>query len=510
MGGATTRHIRSLCFDPICGMAVLSFNEFAKQLVRLRLVDADEFQQCLNGLPAAVKTTDGLLDALERRSLLTSYQISKLRKGETSGLVLGNARLLYRNGSGSFARVFRAVTLDSGEMIGVKVLRKRWTEDSQALAQFHREAELVKPLRHANIVPIHEVGVSEGHHFFTMEFIVGGNLSDMIKIRRLVEPIEATRLALGIAEGLRYALAKGISHRDLKKSNVLMTIDGEAKLVDFGLAADAALQSGSSKKRAQRSLDYATLEDNTGAPPNDPRSDLYFLGTIYYELLTGVPPVPRAKTREERQQFSRHWNAKPIQTVKLGLPSHVVELVNRLMHLSPGSRHQTPTEAANELRHVLEQLVTADAAGVDAGRDPDDSPSPVVEDSGPTVMFVEKRPEQQQLLRDFFSERGFRVLLLGDLQRALNRLESAPPDCVVLMGGSVGSEILTGFTESIQRSRGRSVVQIAVLAKEQAAWKRRLELNVSETARVMGHPIVLGDLQREIEAALAARNGATQ
>ena len=486
-------------------MAALSFNEFAKQLVRLRLVEIDELQQCLSGLPAALKTTDGLLDALERRSLLTTYQTNKLRKSETDGLVLGNSKLLYRNGSGSFARVFRAVSLDSGDMVGVKVLRKRWTDDPEAVAQFHREAKLLKPLVHPNIVPIFEIGAEADWHFFTMEFIVGGNLADMIKIRGALEPADATRVTLGIAEGLKYALAKGISHRDLKKSNVLLATNGQAKLVDFGLAADEALQPGGKKKRAQRSLDYATLEDNTGAPPNDPRSDLYFLGTIYFELLAGVPPYPRARTREERQQFNRHWNAKPIESIMPGLPHSVAEVVNRLMHLNPGSRYQRPEEAVNELRQTLETLGTSS----DDERYPsEDAPSKIVEDSEPTVMFVENRPEQQQLLREFFTSRGFRVLLLGDLQRALNRLESSPPDCLVMMGGSIGAELLSGFTESIKRVQGRPIAQVAVLSKEQSGWLGRLETSVSDTARVLGHPIVLGDLKREIEDALAARNGA--
>ena len=486
-------------------MAALSFNEFAKQLVRLRLVDSDELQQGLSALPTAQKTADALLDALERRSLLTTYQTNKLRKGESSGLVLGNSKLLYRNGSGSFARVFRAVSLDSDEMVGVKVLRQRWADDPEALAQFHREARLVKPLKHPNIVPIYEIGAEADWHFFTMEFIVGGNLSDMIKIRGTLEPAEATRVALDIAEGLRYALAKGISHRDLKSSNVLLTTDGQAKLVDFGLAADEALQPGGKKKRAQRSVDYATVEDNTGAPANDPRSDLYFLGTIYFELLTGVPPYPRARTREEREQFSRHWNAKPIDTVKPHLPNDIVEIVNRLMHLNPGSRYQGPEEAANELRHALEKLETHTLNRSPAS---EDASSTIVDDSEPTVMFVERRPEQQLLLREFFTSRGFRVLLMSDLQRALNRLESSPPDCLVLMGGSVGAEILSGFTESIQRTQGRPIAQVAVLSKEQTGWLGRLETSVSDTARVLGHPIVLGDLKREIEEALAARNRA--
>ncbi len=488
-------------------MADLSLNEFAKQLVQLQLIETGQLRQCIEELPASLQTPAGAIDALERRGLLTTYQTNKLRKGTTDGLVLGDAKLLYRNGSGSFARVFRAVSLKTGDMLGVKVLRQRWADDPEAIAQFHREAKLLKPLRHPNIVPIFEIGAEGDYHFFTMEFVVGGNLGDMMKIRGDLTPADATRCACGIAQGLKYALTKGLSHRDLKKTNVLLATDGQAKLVDFGLAADEALQPGGKKKRAARSLDYATLEDNTGAPPNDPRSDLYFLGAIYYELLAGTSPFSKAKTREERQQFSRYWNAKPLNTVKPGLPSYVIDAVDRLMHLTPDARHQTPDEVVGELNHVLERL--GEKPGAPEAASPD-APSAINEDEEPTVMFVENRPEQQQLLRDFFTSRGFRVLLLGDLQRAINRLASSPPDCLVMMGGSIGSEILTGFKESIRRSQGRPVAHIAVLSKDQTAWKKRLDPSVTETARVMTHPIVLGDLRREIEDALSARHGVTQ
>ncbi len=492
-------------------MAALSLNEFCKQLVRLRLVDSDELHRCLDDLLASQKSIDGVLDSLERSGLLTTYQTNKLRKGETTGLVLGNAKLMYRNGSGSFARVFRAVTLETGDMVGVKLLRQRWAEDPAAVAQFHREASLVKPLRHPNIVPIYEVGAEGNHHFFTMEFIVGGNLGDMAKIRGAIKPIDATRITFEIADGLRYASTKGLTHRDLKKTNVLMTTDGRAKLIDFGLAADEALQTGGRKKQAARSLDYATLEDNTGAPPNDPRSDLYFLGVIYYELLTGESPFSKARTREERKEFSRYRNAKPIDLIKTGVPFFVAETVDRLMDLVPDRRFQTPEQACGELSRVLDRLREMQSEPTDDNVDTShDSPSDLSKDTGPTLLFVENRPTQQELIRDFFTSRGFRVLLVSDLQRALNRLGSSPPDCLVMMGGAVGSELVTGFEESLRRTEGRPFALIAVLSKDQSTWTHQLEAHVSETARVMAHPIVLGDLNREIETALAARDGVSE
>ena len=478
-------------------MSSLSLNEYAKLLGRLRLVDSNDLQLCLDGLPQAARNTEGLSVALQRQNLLTSFQVNKLEKGDTSGLVLGDAKLLYRSGSGTFARVYRAVSIDTGEMLGVKVLRQRWAVDPNAVTQFHREAELIKPLKHPNIVPIYDVSVTGEHHYFTMEFVVGGNLKDISKARGKISYLEATRMARDIAEGLRYALTKGTPHRDLKRTNVLLGTDGRGQLVDFGLAADEALNPGNQKKKkAQRSLDYATLEDGSGAPPNDPRSDLYFLGTIYFELLSGQHPYPRAKSREERQQFSRYWNAQPITTIDSHVPAFVVDIVEKLMHLNAEFRYQSAEEALVDLKHALEQLETDSS-------DADKTDNVKKDDHETTLMFVEQRPDQQKLVRDFFTSRGFRVLLVSDMQRALNRLKTAPPDCLVLMGGSVGKQIIEGFKTAAAQSQGRPPAIIAVLSKEQTGWKGRLDDSLSPTARVVTHPIILGDLRKAIEEAVA-------
>lgn len=482
-------------------MSSLSLNEYAKLLGRLRLVDSNDLQLCLDGLPQAARNTEGLSAALQRQNLLTSFQVNKLEKGDTSGLVLGDAKLLYRNGSGTFARVYRAVSIDTGEMLGVKVLRQRWAVDPEAVAQFHREAELIKPLKHPNIVPIYDVSVTGEHHYFTMEFVVGGNLKDISKARGKISYLEATRMARDIAEGLRYALTKGTSHRDLKRTNVLLGTDGRGQLVDFGLAADGALNPGNQKKKkAQRSLDYATLEDGSGAPANDHRSDLYFLGTIYFELLSGQHPYPRAKTREERVQFSRYWNAKPITTIDPHLPAFVVDIVEKLMHLNADFRYQSPEEALIDLNAALEQLAIDTGDRATTENVPDD-------DRKTTLMFVEHRTDQQKLVRDFFAGRGFRVLLVSDMQRALNRLKTSPPDCLVLMGGSVGQQVVEGFKSASEQITTRPVAIIAVLSKEQTGWEQRLDDSLSPTARVVTHPIVLGDLRRTIEEAVAHGSG---
>lgn len=176
------------------------------------------------------------LQILERRQLLTPLQTGRMLKGEIDGLVLGRYKLLYRNASGSFARVFRAASLDDNRVVALKLLRERWADDPRTVASFEREARICQKFIHPNIVPIYDIGNEGRFHYFTMEFVEGGNLRDFMKIRRTLSPVEATRCTLEICLGLEYALQMGASHRDLKLTNVLMSSTGVAKLVDFGLA----------------------------------------------------------------------------------------------------------------------------------------------------------------------------------------------------------------------------------------------------------------------------------
>ena len=151
-------------------------------------------------------------------------------------------------------------------------------------------------------MPIYEV-VSQGDNpFLVMDFVEGRNLREFIKIRKKFEPAEATRLMIDVAAGLSYAFERGICHRDLKMSNILVSSRGQAKLVDFGLAGGEATDDDPEAANP-RTIDYAGLERATGVRKDDPRSDIYFLGCIYYHLLTGVPPI--AETRDRTQRLSQ-------------------------------------------------------------------------------------------------------------------------------------------------------------------------------------------------------------
>ena len=185
-------------------------DELGRLLVRLQLLTSHQVDDALAEIGTRHADPEDLIRILERRHLLTSYQTSQIRRDETDALILGGCKLLYRNASGSFARVYRAESIADGRMLGLKLLRQRWANDATTVSQFHREAELCKRLLHKNIVPIYDVGRQGNYHYFTMEFVEGGNLKDFINIRKKLAPEEALRYVLDMAEGLECALRQGI------------------------------------------------------------------------------------------------------------------------------------------------------------------------------------------------------------------------------------------------------------------------------------------------------------
>ena len=229
--------------------------QIAQRAFDLDLIDEQQLRELWGEIGTGIVDVDQFKQTLQGRGLLTNFQLKRLLHGERHGYFYGPYKVLYKVGSGTFSRVYRAVHRETGQVRALKVLRAELQHDPEKRQQFIQEGEMGCTLVHPNIVRIYEVVTDANFSFFVMDFIEGRNLREFLKSRRM-EAAEAIRLCIDICRGLDYAFKRGISHRDLKASNVLISSLGQAKLLDFGLAGiDPNCQRRRIGKYQQRSHD---------------------------------------------------------------------------------------------------------------------------------------------------------------------------------------------------------------------------------------------------------------
>jgi serine/threonine protein kinase len=457
----------------------------AEQLQKLGLVTEAQLQEVQEELGQQTDDPAALLRALERKSYLTSWQTQKLLKGETTGFFYGGYRVLYQVASGSFGRVYRAVDPHSGQGVAIKVLRRRWCNELPRVELFMREGKVGLSLVHPNIVRTLAVDYDPltGQYYLVMDFIEGGNLRDFLAIRKKLEPAEALRLLEDAAQGLAYAHAHGVTHRDIKLTNILISVDGRALLVDFGLAKIYALGKDDDVK-VDRTIDYAALEKATGVRPGDVRSDIFFLGCVFYEMLTGRSPLITGKQRTTRMQMQRFDNIPPIAPHEVAGPPSVIRLVETMMAFNPQHRYQTMTQVLEAIRTVRREV---------EGKGPAPAAPPV------TSLFVVESDERlQNALRDRFKQLGYRVFLAADPARAQDRFRQQPFDALVLDASTTGEEGFQTFDRIMSEARRRQLncAGILILGKDQADWAQRLP--PQPMVAVMVQPVTFKQVYRKL------------
>jgi len=449
-------------------MSTLDTTNLAQLVLKLGLVNDGQLQEVFDEIGKNAEPQK-LLFALERKGALTPYQTSKLIKGDTDGYTLGGYRMLYKIASGSFGRVYRADDPRSGRVVAVKVLRRRWSEDKQKIDAFNREGKVGMALQHPNIVEIVNVGQdpSTGSYFIVMEFVEGGNLREILASCKKLEPPKALKLMEDAVAGLSYAFSKGLTHRDIKLTNILVSSQGVAKLVDFGLARICADE----EEQVDRTVDYAGLERLTGVKTGDVRSDIYFLGCVLYEMLAGRSPLEMTRDRHARMNPRRFTEVQPMTRQDLDAPPSVFQLVETMMSLEPSRRYQTPSQ--------LLEVVRAVRAEVEGGG---------TRPAGPPVVYVVEASEKlQNAMRNKFKEMGFRVLMAIDPARALDRFRQQPYQGLVIDVSSVGEDGLIMFDRILAEADklGVKLGAVLILGQDQADWQLRVRQRPNAAVMVM-------------------------
>jgi serine/threonine-protein kinase len=262
----------------------------------------------------------------------------------------GEYQLLERIGRGGMASVFKAER--NGELRALKRPRASLSDDPQYLERFLRESEIGRTLHHPNIIRIYERGEAEGHPYFTMELIDGETLAERLRRDGAFAPAEAARLVLQIVEALDYAHSKGVIHRDLKPSNTMLARDGTLKVMDFGIARAQRFEGMTVTGSFLGSPDYAAPETIEGRDV-DARSDLYAVGVVFFELLTGRRPF------EGETSFTilqKHCSEAPVPPSRLlpGIPPELDAITLRLLAKAPEGRYASAEQLLLALRGWLD------------------------------------------------------------------------------------------------------------------------------------------------------------
>jgi serine/threonine-protein kinase len=206
----------------------------------------------------------------------------------TDTIVDGRYQIRERLGSGGMAAVYRAHDLQLGREVALKLLYPRFAEDASFVERFRREASAAAGLQHPNVVSVYDRGEWDGTSYIAMELVTGRTLRDLVQEHGPLDPIQAIDCTIGVLRAARFAHRRGIIHRDLKPHNVLVDGEGRTKVTDFGIAKAGAsdmTETGSIMGTAQ----YMSPEQAQGLAVT-PKSDLYAIGVLLYELLVGHPP----------------------------------------------------------------------------------------------------------------------------------------------------------------------------------------------------------------------------
>jgi serine/threonine protein kinase len=323
---------------------------------------------------------------LVQQGSLTPYQARKLLSGATRGFFLGGYRILRPLGEGGTGQVFLAARDRDGQQVAIKVLPpKRALQEEQTLLRFRREMDLSRRVSHPNLARTLDVGNEGDIYFMVMEYIAGESLYETVKGTPggpLRVP-DTARFFVKVLDGLGAAHRAGLIHRDIKPSNIMVTPEGDAKILDLGLARalEGEERPGSARPNVVvGTLDYASPEQLGNAADADRRSDLYSIGCTLYFTLAGRPPFEGGDVVNKIFKH-RMEEPEPLERVARGIPAAFAAIVRKLMAKDPDDRYQSCEELRADLARWCDPERVREILGTEAeaGR-AFRPPSPVLED----------------------------------------------------------------------------------------------------------------------------------
>lgn len=263
----------------------------------------------------------------------------------------GRYEVIERVGGGGMALVYKAQDLLLNRNVAIKVLRQQFVHDEEFIRRFRREAQSAASLSHPNVVSVYDVGQEDDVHYIVMEYVEGKNLNEIIKERAPLQVDEAVRIASQIADALDHAHHNQIIHRDIKPHNILIGRNGRVKVTDFGIARAVTSTTITQTGSVVGSVHYFSPEHAKGIVTGE-KSDLYSLGIVLYQMLTGQLPFLgespiSVALKHLQEEFDEPRKFNPL------IPQSVENVILKSMRKNPQERYQSAKEMQTDLETCL-------------------------------------------------------------------------------------------------------------------------------------------------------------
>jgi response regulator RpfG family c-di-GMP phosphodiesterase/serine/threonine protein kinase len=385
--------------------------------------------------------------ALVQAGLLTQYQLDRVLAGTTHGLVLGSHRILNRLGSGAMGVVFLAEHVLLRRRAAVKVMPVDEDCPPSLLERFYAEMRVLADLHHPNIVLAFDAGqlAAAGPGmppllYLVMELVSGGDLEQQVRDHGRVPVAQACEWVRQAASGLQEAHDRHLIHRDVKPSNLLLTEQGQVKVMDFGLARKFCSRL-TDPRALLGTLEFMAPEQSCDASMVDGRADIYGLGATLFYLLTGELPYPRARSIAEALRMLQRDRPRQLRALRPEVPEELEVLVDRMLDRDPNRRPALPIAVMNALLPhssvVSARPVAVRRAGPEVHREA--ARGPVVRTSTPRppalsnrVLIVDDEEPIRTLAKAVLEPRGCVCDEAGDAAGALAAVQRQPYDLLLL------------------------------------------------------------------------------
>jgi len=265
-------------------------------------------------------------------------------------------QILQTIGTGGMAVVYRAKDLTLERFVAVKILRPDFSRDENFRKRFHQEAKAAANLSHPNIVTVHDFGLDGDRLYIIMEYVPGTNLKMLIREKSILPIKEANDLMIQASAGVGYAHRAGLVHCDVKPHNMLVSPDGRLKVTDFGISrALSTIQPDEKNSIVCGSPQYLSPEQSAGEPPS-PASDVYSLGVVYYEMVTGKLPF---YSNDANELTRLHKEATPVPPTRINpdLSVELEQIILKVMAKEPSGRYRTADQFSRVLQNYNDQFI---------------------------------------------------------------------------------------------------------------------------------------------------------